>query len=93
MTFKVVTTSILRFEDGEKISDIYPIIKSFDYVDDIEYFDFSYQSIKEPYKYIGKINLTTIKQVVEIMRLLECELVITGTPDEPIIEIYDSYRE
>lgn len=91
MTFKVVTTTVMHFENGKKISDVYPLLNDYEYSDEIEYC--SYRRIGMPYRYIGKIDISSIEQLMELKKAVDCELVITGDDSNPEIEIYDSYRE
>lgn len=87
MTFKLTTTTWHYIRDGKKISDVYPIIPATypSFSDEIEY-DFN----NRPYKYVGRIVLKDLDELMNLSRILDCELVLSSANE---IEIYDNYRE
>lgn len=87
MVFKLTTSTWHYVREGKKISDAYPIIPATypSFLDEMEY-DIN----NRPYKYVGRIVLKNLDELMNLGRILECELVL-GPGNK--IEIYDNYRE
>lgn len=87
MVFKLITTTWHYVRDGKKISDVYPIIPATysSFSDEIEY-DFN----NRPYKYVGRIVLMDLDELMNLSRILNYPLILTSDNE---IEIYDNYRE
>lgn len=82
MVFRICRTSVVS--ENESLIETYPILQKYDYRGEHTY---------KWYGIAGWIQVKSLEELIALGTALDQELIISIDGDDPVIEIYDDFRE